>query len=39
MYIDPFWCGVLATFGSELAVIVLAIIVAGVRGRRNRSDS
>ncbi len=38
MYIDPFWCGVLATFGGELAVIVLAIIVAVVRSRKGRDD-
>lgn len=35
MYIDRFVAGVLATLISEVAVVVLAVIVAVVRSRRN----
>ena len=39
MYIDRFVAGVLATLISEVAVVVLAVIVAVVRGRKGRDDS
>lgn len=27
MYIEPFWCGVLATIGIELLIIIFAILI------------
>lgn len=29
MYIDPFWCGVVATILAELAAIILYGIISG----------
>ena len=39
MYIDRFVAGVLATLISEVAVVVLAVIVAVVRAGKGRDDS
>lgn len=39
MYIDRFVAGVLATLISEVAVVVLAVIVAVVRSRKGRDDT
>lgn len=27
MYIDPFWCGVLATLAAEFTALVIAVII------------
>ena len=39
MYIDRFVAGVLATLISEVAVVVLAVIVSVVRARKKGGDS
>lgn len=31
MYINPFWCGVLATIIAEIVVLFVAAIVAAVK--------
>lgn len=36
MYINPFWVGVAATIGAEIAVIILAGIVGSVRRNKNK---
>ena len=33
MYIPEFWCGVLATVGAEVAVIIISVIISTNRKR------
>lgn len=37
MYVDPFWCGVLATLAAEF--VTLIIMSAGRSGRRKNGNS
>lgn len=33
MYIDPFWCGVVATILSEVAMIIVCAVISGCKNK------
>lgn len=36
MYINPFWCGVLATIGIEIAATIVAVIVSEYKKKKKK---
>lgn len=35
MYVNPFWCGVAATILVEVAIIIVACVITGIKEGKN----